>query len=292
MKTIIRFLSMVMLIVMINSCATVQPTTTHTYEGAEVGGILGGIAGALLDRHNPWRGGVIGGVLGLVAGATLTEISARAAREAVVYNQPVEYRTEGGRGIYWAEPMGYNEQTRCSKIHERVWEDGRLVKDQIREVCEETKYEKGMQAPPIEQTLVREGFFAMKLADALKIGEVKSEGEAESRLASMGIAPRNGWIADYPLTLNIIGELENAIGAAADSGKIAMKRDEAIKVFQDLIRDIKSQYAGVKPPPGRQPPPEPYYYPYPYPYPYLYYYPYPYRYYYPHHYYPYHRHWR
>lgn len=296
MKTIIRFLSMVMLIVMINSCATVQPTTTRTYEGAGVGTVIGGIAGALLDRHNPWRGGVIGGALGLVAGATLTEISARAAREAVVYNRPVEYRTEGGRGIYRAEPMGYNEQTRCSKIHERVWEDGRLVKDQIREVCEETKYEKGMQAPPIEQTLVREGFFAMKLADALKIGEVKSEGEAESRLASMGIAPRNGWIADYPLTLNIIGELENAIGAAADSGKIAMKRDEAIKVFQDLIRDIKSQYAGVEPPPGRQPPPEPYYYPYlypyPYPYPYLYYYPYPYRYYYLHHYYPYYRHWR
>jgi len=286
MKTIIRFLSMVMLILMINSCATVQPTTTRTYEGAGVGTVIGGIVGALLDRHNPWRGGVIGGAIGLVAGATLTEISARAVREAVVYNQPVEYRTEGGRVIYRAEPMGYNEQTRCSKIHERVWEDGRLVKDQIREVCEETKYEKGMQAPPIEQALVREGFFAMKLADALKIGEVKSEAEAESRLASMGIAPRNGWIADYPLTLNIIGELENAIGAAADSGKIAMKRDEAIKVFQDLIRDIKSQYAGVKLPPGRQPPPEPYYYPY------LYYYPYPYRYYYPHRYYPYYRYWR
>jgi hypothetical protein len=236
----------------------------------------------------------------LVAGATLTEISARAAREAAVYDRPVEYRTEDGRGIYRGEPMGYNQQTRCSKIHERVSEDGRLVKDQIREVCEETKYEKGMQAPPIEQTLVREGFFAMKLADALKIGEVKSEGEAESRLASMGIAPRNGWIADYPLTLNIIGELENAIGAAADSGKIAMKRDEAIKLFQDLIRDIKGQYAAVKPPAGTQPPPDPYYYappyaypyPYPYPYPYLYYYPYPYRYYYPHHYYPYYRHWR
>ena len=130
----------------------------------------------------------------------------------------------------------------------------------------------------------------MKLADALKIGPVKSEAEAESRLASMGIAPRNGWIVDYPLTLNIIGELENAIGAAADSGKIAMKRDEAIKVFQDLVRDIKGQYAGVKPPPVVQPYPEPYYYPYPYPYPY--YYPYPYRYYYPPRFHFYYRHWR
>jgi hypothetical protein len=144
--------------------------------------------------------------------------------------------------------------------------------------------------PPIERRLVREGFFAMKLAEALKIGEVKSEAEAESKLASVGIAPRNGWIADYPLTPNIIGELQNAIGEAADSGKIAMKRDEAMKVFQALIMKIDNQYAGVEPPVGRQPYPEPYdypryYYPYYYPYPYFYggYYRF---------YYPYRRHWR
>jgi hypothetical protein len=291
MRKIIGFFMSLLLILILMSC-----TTPRSYQGAEVGGILGGIAGALLDR-NPWRGGVIGGVLGAVAGATLTEISARAEREAVVYNRPVEYRTENGRGMYWAEPMGYDEKTRCSKIHERVWEDGRLVKDQIREVCEETKYEKGMQTPPIEQTLVPEGFFAMKLADALKVGEVKNEAEAENKLASMGIAPRNGWIADYPLTLNIIGELENAISAAADSGKIAMRKDEAIKAFQELIRDVKNQYVKVEPPPDRQPYPEPYYYPEPYSsYDYPYYYPYFYfgGYYrfHPRYYYPYHRHWR
>jgi hypothetical protein len=146
MNKVISLLSGIMVIVMLTSCAMYQPTTPRTYEGAEVGGILGGITGALLDRHNPWRGGLIGGVLGLVAGATLTEISARAEREAVVYNRPVEYRTEDGRGIYWVEPVGYDQHTRCSKIHERVWEDRRLVKDQVREVCEETTYEKGMQA--------------------------------------------------------------------------------------------------------------------------------------------------
>jgi hypothetical protein len=147
------------------------------------------------------------------------------------------------------------------------------------------------------QSLVREGSFAMELSEALKIGPVKSEAEAENMLASVGIAPKNGWIADYPLTPDIIGELQNAISAATDSGKIAMKKDEAIKAFQDLIMDIENQYAGVEPPPGRQPYPEPYYYPYPYPYPYPfpYYYPYPYYYggyfrFYPRFYYPYHGH--
>jgi hypothetical protein len=118
----------------------------------------------------------------------------------------------------------------------------------------------------------------MKLAEVLKIGEVKSEAEAESRLAQIGIAPRNGWIADYPVTPDVIGELQNAIGAAADSGKLVMKKDEAIKNFQGLIADIQSQYAGAESPPEEQPPPEPNYYPYPY---YPYYYPYYYSYDYP-----------
>jgi hypothetical protein len=142
MKKVISFLSAIMLMVMLNSCATMEPTSSRTYEGAGVGAVVGGIAGALLDRHNPWRGGVIGGVLGAVAGGTLTEISARAAREAYVSGRPVEYRTEDGRGVYRADPLEYNASTRCSKIQERVWEDGKLVKDQIKEVCEGTKYER------------------------------------------------------------------------------------------------------------------------------------------------------
>ncbi len=142
MKKIISLFLLLMLIVITSGCATVQPTTNRTYEGAGVGAVLGGLAGALLDRHNPWRGGVIGGVIGAVAGGTLTEISARASREAADQRRPVEYRTEDGRGVYRADPVEYNASTRCSKIHERVWEDGRLIKDQIKEVCEGTKTER------------------------------------------------------------------------------------------------------------------------------------------------------
>jgi hypothetical protein len=133
---------------------------------------------------------------------------------------------------------------------------------------------------PPSTGLVREGSFAMKLVEALKIGPVKSEAEAESRLASIGIAPRNGWIADYPVTPDMIGELQNAIGAAVDSGKLVMNKDEAMKAFENLIVNIESQYARVEPPPSKEPYPEPYYYPelYYYPYPYPYYFPYPYYY--------------
>ena len=139
--------------------------------------------------------------------------------------------------------------------------------------------------PPIEQSLVREGSFAMKLAEALKTGPVKSEAEAESRLASMGIAPRNGWIADYPLTPDIIGEVRSAIGVALDSGKLAMNKDEALMAFQVLVdnqwrlavapgKEQARQY-GEYPPAvyeGDEPYYDPglYYYPYYDPYPYYY----------------------
>jgi hypothetical protein len=65
--------------------------------------------------------------------------------------------------------------------------------------------------------------------------QAESEAETESMLASVGIAPRNGWIVDYPLTPDIIGELRSATGSAGDSGKTAMKKEEALVAVHVLI---------------------------------------------------------
>jgi hypothetical protein len=151
------------------------------------------------------------------------------------------------------------------------------------------------EAPPPQRKLVREGFFAMRLAGALKVGEFKSEAEAESKLASVGVLPRNGWIADYPLTPKVITELEKSIAEAADSGKLSMNKDEALKIFQELIQDIGKGNVQAEPLTDEQNyseqdvPPRAYYYPRYYPNPYYYPYPYPYFRFYP---YPYFRYWR
>jgi hypothetical protein len=92
-------------------------------------------------------------------------------------------------------------------------------------------------APPVSQPLVREGDFAVKLVEGLKLGTVKDEAEAESMLASVGIAPKNGWIADYPMTPDIIWELESAVAEAADAKRLPMAREEAVKVFQKTAFD-------------------------------------------------------
>ncbi len=109
--------------------------------------------------------------------------------------------------------------------------------------------------PPVAQPLVPEGDFALKLATALKLGSPDNEAQAEDMLTSVGIEPRNGWIADYPVTPDIIGELENSVATAADAKKLPMAKDEALKAFQDLTTELglavapgSGQYAESEPP--------------------------------------------
>ena len=119
--------------------------------------------------------------------------------------------------------------------------------------------ESAKPSPPIAQTLVREGDFAIKLAEALKIGTAKSEAEAESMLASAGITPENGWIADYPMTPDIIRELEKAVGEAADGQKLALGKDEALKALRTVALEhelpIIAEGAAGPDPSGENPPP-------------------------------------
>ncbi len=95
------------------------------------------------------------------------------------------------------------------------------------------------QAPPISQTLVREGDFAIKLAESLRMGSPSNEAEAENLLASAGIAPKNGWIADYPVTPDIIGELVTAVGDAADARKLVMGKEEALKALRTAAAELE-----------------------------------------------------
>jgi hypothetical protein len=92
--------------------------------------------------------------------------------------------------------------------------------------------------PPVAQPLVPEGDFALKLVTTLKLGTPDNEAQAEDMLTSAGIAPRNGWIADYPVTPDIIGELQTAVASAADSKKLPMEKDEALNAFQKLIAEF------------------------------------------------------
>ena len=92
--------------------------------------------------------------------------------------------------------------------------------------------------PPVASVLVREGDFATRLVSALEIGTAANETEAETLLASVGIAPKNGWISDYPITPDILGELQDAVAAAADSERLALDEYEALAALEIGVADF------------------------------------------------------
>ena len=94
------------------------------------------------------------------------------------------------------------------------------------------------QPPPVAAPLVREGAFAMQLAEALNVGHPSSEAEAESMLGAAGVAPRNGWMADYPVTPDIIGELRDSVGYAAQAKTIPMDQDTALRTLESVQASV------------------------------------------------------
>ncbi len=93
-------------------------------------------------------------------------------------------------------------------------------------------------APPIEQPLVGEGDFAVKLANALNLTTSNDEAASENALFSIGIAPSNGWISDYPMTPDIIAEVRGSTARAASSGSLKMAEAEAAGIVDNVSIDM------------------------------------------------------
>jgi len=92
--------------------------------------------------------------------------------------------------------------------------------------------------PPVSQPMVSEGMLAVSLASALGVRSTTDAIEAESSLGDVGVAPHNGWIADYPVTPDIAAELQQAVMAAADQSQLPMTRDEASKRYADTLASM------------------------------------------------------
>jgi len=127
---LIRALAAVLALAMLSGCSLWQGASPEAKGGA-VGGATGTVAGALLGG---WRGGVIGGALGVVAGATIAHIAAQASREAAHNQKPVSYTNEAGTHRVDAFPVA--SRGRCHTVKEKFFENGQVVKETEREVCD------------------------------------------------------------------------------------------------------------------------------------------------------------
>jgi hypothetical protein len=105
--------------------------------------------------------------------------------------------------------------------------------------------------PPVFQTLVREGDYAVRVAETLKLGKM-GEVQAESKLASLGIAPLSGWISDFPVTPDIVAEVKSAVHNSAKDGKLSIDSKKAGEALDklDASMGLPVRAAGEKPPEG------------------------------------------
>ena len=93
-------------------------------------------------------------------------------------------------------------------------------------------------SPPVAPPLVPEGVFAVQLVEALKIGQAQDEAQAETMLSAIGIEPKNGWIAGYPVTPDIVGEIEKSVAASVDAKTLKMGKDEAQKAVENVSAQL------------------------------------------------------
>ena len=109
-------------------------TPARVDHSAAAGATVADGAGALIDKGNRWRGAARGAALGDVLTGSVTDISSRAARESVAAKLPVTYQSTDGWQRVEAAP-GATGAPGCPQVHERIYQDNQLVREQIREVC-------------------------------------------------------------------------------------------------------------------------------------------------------------
>ena len=115
--------------------------------------------------------------------------------------------------------------------------------------------QRAANSPPVAQPLVPEGAFAVQLVEALKIGQAQNEAQAENILSAKGIEPKNGWIADYPVTPDIVGEIKESVAAAAETRKLEMGKDQAQKATENLLTRLGLNVTAGSSSPSVQAPP-------------------------------------
>ncbi len=128
-----------MIVVVIGSCASIPKDRYNTQKGALIGAGAGALMGQAIGRNTEGTlmGLAAGTVLGALVGNTVDQDYA-AARDAALYEEKVGYYDNQG-GAVEAIPSEVNQQTNCHKVTKRTWKDGKLIKETIEEVCEGEK---------------------------------------------------------------------------------------------------------------------------------------------------------
>lgn len=124
------------------SCATIPEDRYNTQKGAAIGAGIGALLGQAIGRDTEATllGAGIGTLVGAIAGNAVDQ-EHQAARDAAALNKRVVYVDDQGRAVE-AIPMQSSQQTNCRKITKRQWDNGQLISETVEEICEGEKTSK------------------------------------------------------------------------------------------------------------------------------------------------------
>ena len=127
-------LQMILVMLFVSTLYLIGCTPYHS-KSAAICGTGGGVAGALIDKKNPWRGALVGAALGAVTCMAITDMHMQVSREAARTGNIVAQRNDDGLAVQ-AIPVSYNAQTKCRKVRSRAWDKGKLIGETEEEICE------------------------------------------------------------------------------------------------------------------------------------------------------------
>ena len=134
MKKVIEFLTRLLLpagiVLFFTGCAGLEGDHSPKVPGLSVD------TGTLVDQEKSWRGMVLGGAFSPAIKGKISEISRRAAGEAIREKMPVVYLTTDGFQRLEVQVLSGEPQKGCPLIQERVYQDGTLVREEVKAVCE------------------------------------------------------------------------------------------------------------------------------------------------------------
>jgi hypothetical protein len=93
-------------------------------------------SGNLVDQEKSWRGMALGGAFGSPIKGRIAEIGRRAAEEAVRNKMPMVYLTTDGFQRLEVQVLKEDQKERCALIQERIYQDGTLEREEIKQFCE------------------------------------------------------------------------------------------------------------------------------------------------------------
>ena len=92
--------------------------------------------GNLLDQEKSWRGMALGGAFSAPIKGKVGEIGRRASEEAIRKKMPMVYLTTDGFQRLEVQVLEEDPKDRCTLIQERIYQDGTLAREEIKQFCE------------------------------------------------------------------------------------------------------------------------------------------------------------